>query len=98
MGHLRRYNRKEIRRKMMRCGYTILKMRSWNFLGVIPYFISEKIFKRRVNERVRYSRRKPLAAILNLLLSKWFALVENHLSFGIGLSLFIVAGKSRLKF
>ena len=98
MGHLRRYSREEIRRKMMRCGYTILKMRSWNLLGVIPYFISEKIFRRRINERVRYARRNLLAAMLNFLLSKWFALVENHLSFGVGLSLFIVAEKSRLEF
>ena len=57
MGHFRRYRRAEIRQKITQCGLTLTKMRTWNVTGVLPYLISEKIFKRRVNETLRHSRR-----------------------------------------
>ena len=94
MGHFRRYSRAEIQQKMTQCGFTIRKLCFWNATGVLPYFISEKVFRRPVNESLRHSPQSQFASVLNFLFRQWFALFENHVHLGFGLSLFIVAEKS----
>lgn len=94
IGHFRRYSRTEIQQKMTQCEFIIKKTRYWNAIGILPYLISEKVFRQQINETIRHSRRNQFASILNFLLSKWFAFFENHFHVGLGLSLFVVAQKS----
>ncbi len=96
MGHFRRYRQREIQHKLEQCGFTIKKMRFWNVMGVVPYYLSEKVLKRRVNEKLRYSRHSPMAFLFHFLMNHWFALFENHVHVGWGLSLFIIAEKSNI--
>ncbi len=45
-GHLRRYTKKGLRFRIEQGGFEIEKMRYWNATGLVPYLISEKVFKK----------------------------------------------------
>ncbi|MBI1969865.1 class I SAM-dependent methyltransferase [Candidatus Woesearchaeota archaeon] len=92
MGHYRRYGKKELQNKLREAGFEIQKTRYWNILGVLPYFISERILQKRINENIRYER-TPFKSFMNKLLDFWFLLIENSISFPLGLSLLVIAKK-----
>lgn len=87
VGHYRRYDKKELIKKIRSAGFIIRKVRYWNMLLFLPFLI-QKIVNKRLSEEFRY-RRSPIT----LLLDKWFQNVENKLSLGFGLSLIIIAEK-----
>jgi SAM-dependent methyltransferase len=94
IGHFRRYNKEELIRKLTDTGFRIQVIRYWNFSGVIPFFIFEKVLHKGIYEGMRYSRNSPFSIGLNGLLDLWFRTIENNIKFPIGLSLIIVCEKS----
>ncbi len=93
MGHLRRYSKGEIINLLENSGFTIKDVQYWNFLGLIVYFIFEKILGARVDERLRYKPQTFLEKSLQKLIFNWVKVVENNVRFPIGLSLLIIAEK-----
>jgi len=93
-GHFRRYTMSDLVGKLTRCGFHIRCIRHWNALGFLPYWVSERIFRRELNTRLRTDRAHSLAGrLLVSLLHGWFRHVENRRGFGFGLSLLCVADK-----
>lgn len=96
IGHFRRYNKKTLRHVLEKNGFVISKMRYWNMLGVLPYFISEKILHMSIDSTFRrQTETKNWKKVISSLLYFWFAIVENDFNFGFGLSLICVAEKTK---
>jgi SAM-dependent methyltransferase len=93
VGHFRRYNRKELIKKIEDAGFTINSIRYWDFIGIFPVLLFEKIFSLPVDETVRYSRNMFISKIFHNVLNMWFTLVENNISFPVGLTLIAVCKK-----
>lgn len=55
-GHYRRYDEKILKDKLSKLSGNIEFLSYWNFLGYFPYFISEKVFKKPINEKMRHSK------------------------------------------
>ena len=92
VGHYRRYSKKMIKKLLLGAGYSIKKLRYWNFLGLIIYFVSEKILKKSINEKIRYNdglKAKMIKGLIYNLLK-----LENHLAPPLGLSLIVIARKN----
>jgi len=63
-------------------------------LGIVPYFIAEKILKKEFIVGFRGNKKKGVAGkFLNKTLFAWFNKIENPLSLGFGLSVLVVAEK-----
>lgn len=92
--HYRRYSKKEIVKKIRKAGFSILRCQYWNFLGFLPYFFSEKIFKKELTAPARKISDSFLLRPLNKLL--YFLLfLETKIKFlPIGLSLIVLAQKN----
>ena len=90
LGHVRRYSRRDIRELLARHGFEITFMHYWNFLGLAPYVLIERVANVQIPEKVRYRRE---GSILDRLLRWWYFTFENRLPFPIGLTHFIVAHK-----
>ena len=93
VGHYRRYDKKELIKKVTNTGYVIFDIRYWNFIGVIPFILSEKMLHQPLNEDIRYSRSRLSSKLLNNLLNHWFSVIENRFRFPIGLTLIVVCKK-----
>lgn len=93
LGHFRRYSKSGLMKLCSETSFTITSIRYWNLLGVIPYFISEKILGKELNTSLRASsgNSKSLKKYLNHFLHRWFSLVENNFNAGFGLSIICVA-------
>lgn len=94
IGHYRRYNKVDLIRLIENSGLDITEIRFWNFLGLIPVFISEKVLHKKINEGFRYNNKSPLSLQL---LNRWFSIIENNMQFPIGLSLIAVCKKREEK-
>ena len=96
MGHYRRYSRKELVTKIKNAGFVVHEVRSWNALAFLPYWFYEKILHREltVSYRTKESARGAKKILRNTV-SWWLAFVERNISFGFGLSLLVVATKTR---
>lgn len=93
-GHLRRYSRRDLHSKLTKAGFSITLLRHWNILGVLPYFISEKILRRELQTSLRGADDlSPIGKIVNSTLNNWFRFIENNFGFGFGLSLIGCAEK-----
>lgn len=92
MGHFRRYSKKDLITKIESAGFIVEKCRHWNFISVIPIFLSEKILHKKLNENMRYSK-SIHHRILNNVLDLWFKYIENQTGFPAGLTLIVVAKK-----
>lgn len=91
-GHFRRYTRGELTERLRIAGFHVEHIRSWNALGVLPYWYSERVRKRPLELKLRNAdARSPLSRLLRAGLNGWLRLVENPVSFGFGLSLLAVA-------
>jgi len=90
IGHFRRYDQGELIEKLKESGFEVVYLRYWNFLGVLPFLLSEKVLHKELNESVRYSNRSLMSTILNNILNIWFELIENNIRFPVGLSIIIV--------
>lgn len=93
VGHYRRYDKKELTDTLKNAGFEITEIRYWNFIGVIPFVLSEKLFHKPVNENIRYSRISLSSKIFNNLLNYWFSTIENNIKLPIGLTLIVVCKK-----
>lgn len=94
MGHYRRYSKKSITDLLNANGFAIKYIRYWNALGIMPYFVSEKILKKPLQVDLRKSSETGLLGqTFQKGLYFWFRLIENNFNFGFGLSLIIVAKK-----
>jgi SAM-dependent methyltransferase len=92
LGHFRRYNIKQLRCLLDKSGFNIQEIRFWNTVGIFPYFISEKIFHKELNQAMlRRGEGGIVRFCLNKLLGIWFNYVENKINFGFGLSIFCIA-------
>lgn len=97
MGHYRRYSRKQLEDALHEVGFRVRSVRYWNMLGVLPYFISEKIMRRELKtslRKIEYGSKNVLKFVLNRMLNQWFKHIENNLNLGFGLSLIFVAEKN----
>ncbi|MDD4254481.1 MAG: class I SAM-dependent methyltransferase [Methanofollis sp.] len=93
IGHYRRYSRDELITKIQDAGFQIEEIRYWNILGVLPFFISEKLLHTAIYEGIRYSRDSILSKGSNSLLNMWFRTVENNIKLPLGLSLIVSCKK-----
>jgi len=93
LGHLLRYTRGQFRALIERQGFTIERLRWWNFTGLPLYWLLEGVLKLEVKESLRHGRRGTLNRILNPLLRIWYQVVENHVAFPCGLTHIAVAAK-----
>ena len=92
VGHYRRYTKSQLRELLSNCGMNIVKLRHWNALGVIPFYISEKVLRRPLHTKIRNTKKqKGLNSLLAKSLFIWFKFVEGHINFRFGLSLICVA-------
>jgi 2-polyprenyl-3-methyl-5-hydroxy-6-metoxy-1,4-benzoquinol methylase len=89
LGHFRRYEREEIRRKLLCASLDIIELRYWNFIGFIPFIFFEKVLKRKIYEGMRYSG-DPISKIINACLSLYFDKIERRFRLPFGLTLLIV--------
>lgn len=90
IGHHRRYNKRELLEKLTAAGFEISTIKFWNFIGLFPYLISEKLLKISIDKNVRNNNESRLARVANDFLNVWFEYFENNLSSPIGLSLIAV--------
>jgi 2-polyprenyl-3-methyl-5-hydroxy-6-metoxy-1,4-benzoquinol methylase len=93
-GHFRRYSRKELIEKLNAAGFLLRSSRYWNALGIAPYWVSERLFRRELQCNLRRDQPKGLLKrLVAHCLYAWFEQVENRVSFGCGLSLICIAQK-----
>ncbi|MBU1203722.1 MAG: class I SAM-dependent methyltransferase [Nanoarchaeota archaeon] len=91
LGHYRRYTKKRLISILKENNFRVKHLRHHNMLGVIPYFISEKILKKEMN--TTKLRTKDNKKLLNRILNIWFKYVENNINLGFGFSLLCIAEK-----
>ncbi len=87
-GHFRRYTRKELVGKLREAGFVVQRVRFWNALGFVPYWIAERVIHAPLDRDLRSDRAKNIfkrGLIRGLHL--WYKHVENRWSLGLGLSL-----------
>ncbi len=94
-GHWRRYSKRMLRRRLRGSGFSVMFIRNWNMLGVLPYAISEKIFRKELETSLRRKTDSALGRILQRILRAWFRWVENPINFGFGLSIVCIAEKQK---
>ena len=96
LGHYRRYTRFELESKLKKAGLHIKRIRSWNMIGVIPYFIFEKIMRKPIEVQLRANGSNPsrTRTIIRKFLHLWMKHIENKVDFKVGLSLICVASRN----
>jgi len=83
VGHYRRYSKKMLENLINQDNLKVKLIRYWNFIGVIPTYLSLKLKTKAIDEKFRYQDN----SLKNKILSTWFSIVENHIKPPIGLSL-----------
>jgi len=85
LGHYRRYNKKDLSKKLTAAGFKIDKIYTYNFIGYFGWLLFAKIFKRTsLPQKTRFFD----------LFAKFYLPLERHLiAPPVGLSLFAVAKK-----
>ncbi len=53
-GHYRRYNKKDLKKKLQQLEGTITFIGFWNFVGFFPYLIFERVLRKPIREEFRY--------------------------------------------
>lgn len=84
--HKRRYERKEIIKKMRQAGFKKIKLRNWNMLA----YVYRKVFD---NKKDYPKNTLLLKEIMNNVARIYFHLIEKNIDFGVGVSLIITAEK-----
>lgn len=92
VGHYRRYSGKALRKVLKESGYEVEKLRYWNVLGLLPYWISEKVFKKPLETKLRSNKDLGLiSSLINKAPHLWFRILENNINLGFGLSILCIA-------
>ena len=89
-GHVRRYSMRELKNLIEDSGLLIDQIYYWNFLGLIPYIVSEKLFRRPLVGPARIRPEGLVAKLVNKLIYQWLNL-ETKIHPPFGLSLIAVA-------
>ncbi len=91
-GHFRRYERGDLVGKLGMTGYRIGRVRHWNAMGFLPYFIASRVVPRLLRVDLRSANEKgPLKRAMIRVLDAWYRYLENPVNWGFGLSLITVA-------
>lgn len=85
IGHIRRYNKRELLQRMKNAGFKIILSRRINFLGAIGWFVAGKILKESKVENTKIK-------IFNFL-APLFLAVEDIIEPPIGTSILVIAQK-----
>lgn len=94
IGHCRRYTKMGLVQKLRKCHFEIQEIRHWNVLGFLPYLIYQRMFRGKGTVSLRFEKQKnALSKLATRLLLSWYAMIENRIDFGVGLSLICVASK-----
>ena len=93
MGHLRRYQKSTLCAMLQSHGFEIQSVRYWNFTGLLPYFVLEKVMRKGLPDKIRYAQSRTAGSLPNRVLSWWYGHVENKVTFPVGLTFFIIAHK-----
>lgn len=92
IGHYRRYSKRTLKTLLKNNNFTVTKLFYWNMLGVLPYFLYEKVWKKPLSTEMRSGKNMNVAKkMLSKILFYWFKYIENNTNLGFGLSLFCVA-------
>ena len=83
--HLRRYDKKEIKEKVVNAGFRIKKIFYMNFVGLLGWWYHSKLLKLKIHNKTDISRFDKVCL--------FFEFMENIIKPPIGLSLVIVAEK-----
>lgn len=89
LGHFRRYNLKNLEKKLIKAGFSVKCSRYLNILGLVGWFVSGKILRKKQLETDQIG--------IFELISKPFLLLEKIFRFNFGLSVFIVAERHQKK-
>ncbi len=91
-GHYRRYTKKELTQKLIEQGFRIRTVFYWNLLGVLPYFVSEKMLEKPIGGPMRRPKGF-ISRALNRIIYAWL-LGESKIPFlPMGLTLIAIAEK-----
>lgn len=93
-GHFRRYSMRELKKLIEDSGLLIHQIHYWNFLGLIPYIVSEKFFKKPLVGPARFRPKGLISKLVNKWIYQWLNL-ETKIHPPLGLSLIAVATKAR---
>lgn len=94
IGHYRRYSKNQLKLKLEKTGYKIIKIRYWNMLGFFPYLIVEKLLNKRISSNLRAKKEKGITKkTIQYLINLWLKYVEHNINLGFGLSLLCVVEK-----
>lgn len=99
MGHFRRYNKSDIKEKILSGGFEIIRIGCWNSLlfPAAAFFRLCKIFLSKINKnKSPQSDAKPFNKIINKLfyeILSWETKLSKHFSFPFGLTIFGIVKK-----
>lgn len=91
IGHYRRYERAGLAALAQNAPIEVEELRYWNFLGVAPTFLTQKMFNRNIDEGFRYGTPSLRKRAMRALLHVWFRQVENRMTPPRGLTLLLTA-------
>ena len=74
LGHYRRYSKKSLIQKVEKAGFRVIVCQYWNFFGLIPYLVSEKIFKKPLRGPARHNVTSLSKKTINRAIYYWLLL------------------------
>lgn len=95
IGHYRRYNIRDLKKKLKLAGYTIEESRYWNMVGFFVYLLLGKVLgKEATGATFRDTGKKNVfKRTVRKLLGLYIEKIENNINLGFGLSAVCVARK-----
>ena len=86
LGHYRRYKLKELKKTLHRLGFSVIKIRYWNFVALPFVLLCRNYFNKNATRHEFALLPSPINFILKKLL-----LIEQKLEFPLGTSIFVIA-------
>ncbi len=84
LGHYRRYSKKEIIKKLQETGFNLIKLKYFNLIGILGWFINSRILKKDTI---------PIAHLKMFEVISFLLQIERYIYVPIGLSLIAIAEK-----
>lgn len=88
LGHFRRYEKEEIVEKLIRNGYKIEKIYYFNIVGLISWYIRDKVKRKNINL-------KPYQIRIFDSIVPFLKVIESKITIPLGISLIVVARKAQ---
>jgi len=86
LGHFRRYEKDELREKLIRNGFQVEVLRFFNIVGLISWYIRDKVSRNNIHLSSRHIR-------LFDSVVPYLRIIESHITIPVGISLIAVARK-----